>query len=166
MLFVPLVTSALALLGPAAGAPLDANAVAQAEPRSDETSVNTGMALLPRKESPTLQAFLDRISDDPLDNDEAYVTKVMEACQDRWRNHNIFIFHRSRGFTWAVEDPDRALEATATHNYLFNEERFGVVVFKTAGWLQKSGDGGYGNWRVSGNFNRDDDSLFTFGPVK
>lgn len=165
MLFASLLASALAVLGTVSAAPLDAPAAVQVDARSPDTPLDAE-GLLPRKPSLTLQTFVDRVQDNPFENDETYVTRLMDALTDRYPKNNIFIFHRNRGFTWAVEKPNNALEATATHDYPLNQEYFGVVVFKTAGWLKKSSDGGYGNWRVSGAFTRTDDNTFTFRAIK
>lgn len=162
MLFASLFTSALAVIGSASAAPLTSGTDVQVRERSVDTLAGAAIAHIPRAQSNELQSFVNRLENNPAENDEAYVTRVMNACMDRWPDHNIFIFHRHKGFTWGADNMDAAMEATAEHNYPFKAEYFGVVVFKTAGWLQKNGDGGYGNWRFAGDFAYDGDSKVVF----
>ena len=116
------------------------------------------MALGERAESPELQAFVDRIEDHPFYREE-FVSRVLTACVDRWPGYNVFIFDNDHGnFQYSVEDPN-ALEATAVHDLTFwRYEHFKVVVFKSAGTLEKTGgDGGKTNWQMAGWFSSEND---------
>lgn len=163
MLFTSLLAFILAVFGTVSAAPMDVDSVVDVEPRSVDTSIDVGIGLLPREQSADLQAEIDRLEDSPFENDEAYVLRIMEDCKARWPNHNIFVYHKFRSFAWDVADRARALEATAVKHYLpLKKEYFGVVIFKTTGWLRNDGDGGSGNWRVHGDFDKHDDRTYVF----
>ncbi|EKD00207.1 hypothetical protein A1Q2_05550 [Trichosporon asahii var. asahii CBS 8904] len=164
MLLASLFTSALAVLGSVSAAPLEVGADVQLGAESVDTTVNLG--LVPRAESEELKAFVANIKDDFNESDETYISRIMDACTKQWPDHNVFVFHKYRDFSWGTDNAELTKETTAVHHYLFwHEEYFQVVVFKCGGFVEKnSGDGGNGNWQVWGRYtmeNEGNKAVFT-----
>lgn len=58
-------------------------------------------------------------------------------------------------FEWGVSDPNAEQAEIKKTDY--RTEYYKVVVFRSDGFLYKSGDGGFENWYFSGKYTRDGD---------
>lgn len=167
MLFASLFASALSVLGSVTAAPLEVGAEVQIG--AHPVNYTAEHTLLPRAESEELKAFVENIEDNFTESDEKYITRIMNACTRQWPDHNVFVFHKFRDFSWGTDNPEATKETSATHHYLFwHNKYFQVVVFKCGGFVEKlSGDGGGGNWQVWGHYTRENEgnkAVFTTPP--
>ncbi|EKC97220.1 hypothetical protein A1Q2_08502 [Trichosporon asahii var. asahii CBS 8904] len=115
--------------------------------------------------TPALSAALNDIYAPPYTAEqyslEGFVQYTHGRLRDKFPGANIFIFHRFKPdsrFEWGVSDPN-AEEAEVQKVVGFATEYYQVVVFRSAGVLRKSGDGGFINWIFSGKFTREGDNV-------
>lgn len=115
--------------------------------------------------TPGLVAALKDIYAPPFTDElfslEDFIRHTHDRLRDKFPGANIFIYHRFQSnsrFEWGVTDP-KAEEAEIQKAVGFGIEYYKVVVFRSAGVLRKSGDGGFTNWIFSGKFTREGDNV-------
>lgn len=169
-LLITLFVSAVSIAAPVDNAGADSLAIARSITDAGDAAPALVIrdSLEPRKlnrGTPALSAALNDIYSPPYEEEtfslEGFVRHTHDRLRDKFPGRNIFIFHRFKQdarFEWGVSDPN-AEEAEIQKVVGFSTEFYQVVVFRSAGVLRKSGDGGFINWIFSGKFTREGDNV-------
>lgn len=126
--------------------------------------------LITRAESPTLKDAIKAINHPESDyfHRDQWLKRIVDGLRDKWPDHNVFAFHRfGDDFKWGVTDKKSMEAEAAFFDFNSKTEYFQVVVFKSAGILERTGgDGGWANWGFSGWYDRDGDKVTLKNPPK
>lgn len=85
-----------------------------------------------------------------------FIKKSLEVLQDKYEDHNVFIYHQFQDdFKWYLDDESTMITTQAAlkrKDVADTTEYFNIVVFRGGGWLQNSGDHGWQNWGYAGSY--------------